>query len=96
MSGNVTRQREALASRVGFILEPVTSSVPVLAIAFVVSGMTATPLAAGSEKPLFKSLVFHQVEAGVVEANDSRFILAKTAIASSTPRRSRKLLAGPA
>jgi hypothetical protein len=49
------------------------SSLLVLATVFIVSGMTAKPLDASSGKPLFKRLVFHQGEAGAVEANDSRF-----------------------
>jgi hypothetical protein len=49
------------------------SSLLVLATVFIASGVTAKPLDAGSGRPLHKRLVFHQVEAGAVEANDSRF-----------------------
>jgi hypothetical protein len=48
-------------------------SLLVLATVFIVSGMTAKPLDAGSGKPVFKRVVFHESEAGAVEANDDRF-----------------------
>ena len=55
------------------MLLSIKSSLLVLATVVIASGVTAKPLDAGSGRPLYKRLVFHHVEAGAVEANDSRF-----------------------